>query len=92
VRPVPWPCPPAHSSGCCAPPSLGRTPSATSTGWCRSIPRSSAPTSMSPAPETGAPSPALGCSRGRQVPGSHSATRGLSGVRRPLSAIVRRFC
>lgn len=47
----------ARSSGCSAPPRRRRTLPATSTGWCRSTPPSSAPTSMPPGPEKGAQQP-----------------------------------
>lgn len=45
------------STGCSEPRRPGRTRTVTSTGSCRSIPPSSAPTSMPPRPEMGDPKP-----------------------------------
>lgn len=54
----------------------------TSTGWYRSTPPSSAPTSTPPEPEKGGPGPALGRSRGGLTSKIHLACDGLG---RPLA-------
>lgn len=75
----------APSTGCSEPRRPGRTRTVTSTGWCRSIPPSSAPTSMPPGQKTGLRNPGLGRSRGGLTSKIHLAC---DAVGRPLSFTV----
>lgn len=72
----------ARSSGCSRPRKRRPTRAVTSTGWYRSTPPSSAPTSTPPEPEKGGPGPALGRSRGGLTSKIHLACDGLG---RPLA-------
>lgn len=76
---------PAPSTGCSEPRRPGQTLPVTSTGWCRSIPPSSAPTSMPPGPEKGLRNPGLGRSRGGLTSKVHLAC---DTVGRPLTFTV----
>ncbi|MGG8695746.1 transposase [Streptomyces lividans] len=74
-----------RSTGCCGPRRPRRTRRATSSGWCRSIPRSSGPTSMRRGLEKGLRDPALGRSRGGLTSKIHLACDGRG---RPLGFVV----